>query len=133
MITEKQAMNETSNSALEKRENPVRNRVFTPPVNVYETNEETILVVDMPGVDEKSVNITFEKDILTIEGNTSIKTPEGYQLSYSEFKQGDYVRRFTINKSIDLDKTKAVMKNGRLTLTLTKVKPNYKKIEVQSE
>ena len=84
-------------------------------------------------VDEKSVEISYEKDILTIEGRNSYNVPEGFEPMYLEFKTGDYLRKFNVNKPIDLEKSKAVMKNGKLTLSLAKVKPNTKRIEVKSE
>lgn len=43
-------------------------RVYTPAVDIYETTEAIVLVADMPGVDESSVDVTLEKSVLTIYG-----------------------------------------------------------------
>ena len=120
---------ETQNPTVEK----VTKRYITPSVNIYETEEDTRIILDMPGVDEKSVDISYEKDVLTIEGRNSYQVPEGFESMYVEFKTGDYIRKFNVNKPVDLEKSKAVMKNGKLTLHLAKVKPNTKKIEVKVE
>lgn len=129
MVKQELQTQEVKNPSLEKS----AKRYITPAVNIYETQEDTRIILDMPGVDEKSVDISYEKDVLTIEGRNSYQVPEGLESVYVEFKTGDYIRKFNVNKPIDLDKSKAVMKNGKLTLYLAKVKPNTKKIEVKVE
>jgi HSP20 family protein len=129
MLQQEIQKQEIQNTSPEK----VNKRYITPAVNIYETEEDTRIVLDMPGVDEKSVEISYDKDILTIEGRNSYTVPEGFESVYVEFKTGDYIRKFNINKPIDLEKSKAVIKNGKLTLHLAKVKPNTRKIEVKSE
>jgi HSP20 family molecular chaperone IbpA len=105
---------------------------FSPPVNIYEQASETILVVDLPGVDEKGVDISFEKDTLIIKGDPTYTVPEEYKIVHREFLLGQYVRKFTINKPIDLEKVSAVIKNGRVTLHLPYTTLNSKKIEVKT-
>lgn len=129
MLQQELQKQETPKSTVEK----VNRRFITPSVNIYESAEETKIIFDMPGVDEKSVDISYDKDVLTIEGRNSYSVPEGFEGAYIGFKTGDYLRKFNINKPVDLEKSKAVMKNGRLTLHLSKVKPNTTKIEVKTE
>ncbi len=129
MLQQELQKQETTKSTVEK----VNRRYITPAVNIYESAEETKIIFDMPGVDEKSVDISYDKDVLTIEGRNSYLVPEGFEGAYVGFKTGDYLRKFNINKPVDLEKSKAVMKNGRLTLHLSKVKPNTTKIEVKTE
>jgi HSP20 family molecular chaperone IbpA len=129
MLQQELQKQETPKSTVEK----VNRRYITPSVNIYESAEETKIIFDMPGVDEKSVDISYDKDVLTIEGRNSYSVPEGFEGAYIGFKTGDYLRKFNINKPIDLEKSKAVIKNGRLTLHLSKVKPNTTKIEVKTE
>jgi HSP20 family molecular chaperone IbpA len=62
-------------------------RVYMPRVDIYEQDDETVLVADMPGVDENSVDITLEKNVLTIKGYVEDHM-EGYGLAYSEY--GDW-------------------------------------------
>lgn len=129
MLQQELEKKETQRPEIEK----VNKRYITPAVNIYESAEETKIIFDMPGVDEKSVDISYDKEMLIVEGRNSYSVPEGLEGTYIGFKTGDYLRKFNVNKPIDLDKSKAVMKNGRLTLQLAKIKPNATKIEVKTE
>jgi len=96
-------------------------RLYTPPVDIIEQKEYIILVADMPGVDAHSVNITVDKDLLTIHGDVDTEAHQGQKLVYSEYGTGDYERTFTLSSEIDRDNIKASMKDGVLRLTLPKV------------
>ena len=111
-----------------------RNRkIFIPPVDIMEKDNAIVLFSDMPGVDEKSVDITLEKNILTITGTIEPEQYKDYRIAYAEYNIGDYRRSFTISDTIDQDNIKATVKNGMLTLTLPKAKPaRAKKIEVKA-
>ena len=117
----------SNNTVAEKKE------IYIPLVNINETSTETILTVDLPGVDEKGVDVSFEKDGLTIKAEPSLVVPEGYKILHKEYFMGQYIRKFSINKPIDIEKVSAVIKNGRLTLKLPFTAPNSKKIEVKTE
>jgi HSP20 family molecular chaperone IbpA len=96
--------------------------VYTPRVDIRETEAEVTLVADMPGVDETSVTIDLEGSELVIRGRFVPKAPEGYSLTYQEYGSGDYERAFTLGETIDRGKIKAVVKDGVLQLTLPKAK-----------
>ncbi len=116
---------------LQKKE--TRRRI-SPDVDVIEKNEEFVLIADMPGVDEKGLDLTLEKDILIIRGETSVEIPEEYRLRHSEYSEGRYERRFTLSQEIDRDRIKATIKNGVLRIVLPKADTaKIKKIEVTSE
>jgi HSP20 family molecular chaperone IbpA len=104
-----------------------------PLANINESVEEIQLIIDMPGVDEKSLNINLEDEILSITGEAADFNNEGYRPLYIEFKTGIYQRKFQIQKPIDFENSKAVIKNGRLTLILKKLKPEVKKINIATE
>jgi HSP20 family molecular chaperone IbpA len=110
-------------------------KVFLPAVNIYETQERIVLMADMPGVDEKSVDITLENDVLTLQGRSAVDLPQGLQWAYAEYTPGDYRRSFTLSaEQVNRDGIEAVLKNGVLKVTLPKseaVKP--KKIAVKTE
>ena len=95
-------------------------RVFVPAVDIIEKNNDIVLLADMPGVDEKSVEITLEKDLLTIHGHTEPKFPENHRLIVSEYGVGDYERTFTLSDEIDKEHIQATVKDGVLRLTLPK-------------
>lgn len=108
------------------------NRVFIPQADIYESKDSITVLADMPGVDQNSIDITIEKNVLTITASVRPAEQKGYSLSYSEFQMGDYRRTFTLSNEIDRDNIEAVVKNGVLKLTLPKSKESLpKKIVVK--
>jgi HSP20 family molecular chaperone IbpA len=107
-------------------------RVYTPLVDIYETNEAVLLVADMPGVDQNSVDVTLEKNVLTIYGHVEWQMPESHNLAYREYGIGDYQRSFTISNQIDWEHIQGTVNNGVLRLTLPKAGPaQTRKIEIK--
>ena len=96
---------------------------FVPRTDIYETSEAIHVVTDMPGVHEEAVDITLEKNVLSINGSVDIEKPEGYAPSYIEYDMGDYQRSFTLSNKIDFEGITANMSDGILHLTLPKVGP----------
>jgi HSP20 family molecular chaperone IbpA len=94
---------------------------FVPRADIYETEEAITVVADMPGVDETSLDITLENNVLSIDGFVEPMKPEGYSLAYAEYQVGDYQRAFTLSDQIDRDGIEAVIKDGVLRLYLPKV------------
>ncbi len=108
-------------------------RLYCPAVDIIERKDDIILIADMPGVDERSVDVTIEKDVLTIYGEVEPEIPENHRLVSSEYGVGDYQRSFIISDEIDSDKIKATVKNGVLKLILPKVEAiKTKKIPVEA-
>ena len=105
---------------------------FVPRADIYETNEGIVVLADMPGVDEESIDITLEQNVLTINGYVASQRPEDYSLAYAEYRVGDYQRRFTVSDQIDKDNIGATMKDGVLRLHLPKAEPSTKKISVKA-
>ena len=95
-------------------------RVYVPRVDIYESADDIVIVADMPGVDESSVDVALEKNVLTINGQVEPEQPENYRLAYAEFEAGDYSRSFTLSNRIDQENIKAAVKNGVLRLWLPK-------------
>jgi HSP20 family protein len=108
-------------------------RTLVPPADIYETKDSVHLVADMPGVDEKSVDITLQKSVLTITGRVEPRDTEGFRRVYAEFEEGDYSRSFQLSGEVDSSKIKATMKNGVLHVSVPKLKPAQKKIPVLAE
>ena len=124
-------LQKTQNTAAMER---IRNvKTFVPRVDIYETREALFLIADMPGVDDKTVEVELEKNILTISGRVEDGKIKDYTLVFSEYEVGDYERTFTLSDEIDREKIKATVKQGVLRLELPKaekVKP--KKIAIQA-
>lgn len=95
-------------------------RVFKPDVDITEQKEDTVLTADLPGVDDKSLDITLEKNVITIRGRVEPEIPAGYRLAYGEYEVGDYERAFTLSDEVDKDRIQATIKNGVLRLVLPK-------------
>jgi HSP20 family molecular chaperone IbpA len=105
---------------------------FVPRADIYETQEKVVVVADMPGVDETSVEITLEEDVLSIKGHVEVAQPENYNLAYAEYRIGDYARSFTVSSHIDQDNIEATVKDGVLRLHLPKVQPITRNITVKA-
>lgn len=102
-----------------------------PAVDIFESEQNLILVADMPGVDKERLDVNFERGILTLKGEINA-SGRGEPL-YREFSLGSsYYRQFELSDDFDTEKTSAEFKNGVLTLTLAKsetAKP--KRIEIR--
>lgn len=95
-------------------------RCFVPRVDIYETGQDIFLAADMPGVDDRSVDITLEKGVLTITGNVEPVQPDNYSLAYAEYTVGDFQRSFSLTDQIDQEHIEATVKDGVLRLRLPK-------------
>ena len=124
-------LQKTQNTTATER---IRNvKTFVPRVDIYEAKEALFLIADMPGVDDKTVDVELEKNILTISGRIENGKFKDHTLVFSEYEVGDYERSFTLSDEIDREKIKATVKQGVLRLELPKaekVKP--KKIAIQA-
>jgi HSP20 family molecular chaperone IbpA len=95
-------------------------RVFSPQVDILERRDDIVVMADMPGVDEKSVDINLEKNVLTIYGAVEEEACVGQRPFYTEYGVGDYERIFTLSDEIDRDRIQATVKNGVLKVVLPK-------------
>lgn len=127
------AVNEQENQPLTKIERSRERHLFVPRVDIFEQGNEIILVADMPGVNEQTVDITLEKNILTIDGRVDDQEVSGYSLAYREYRVGDYHRTFALSDEVDRNNIEALVKNGVLHLRLPKApEAQTKKISVKS-
>jgi HSP20 family protein len=107
--------------------------VYVPRTDIYESKEKLVLLADMPGVQQESVDITLERNMLTIVGRVSSPDVEGYNLTYAEYGVGNFRRVFTLSNEVDREGIQASMKDGVLKLILPKSQRAIpKKISIQS-
>ncbi len=104
----------------EQTERTHARRAFIPRSDIYETENEIIVLADIPGAGEKDVDITLEKDVLTINAFVNPQRLNGYELAYAEYDEGDYQRSFRLSDEIDRDHIDASVSNGVLRLCLPK-------------
>ena len=95
-------------------------RCFIPRTDIYEVEDEIILALDMPGINENAFEITLEKNILNVKGYAQIEDADEFSLTLAEYETGDYERSFRVSDEIAKDKIEAVYKDGVLRLTLPK-------------
>ena len=108
--------------------------VYLPAVDIVEKKNEIVVIADMPGVDDRSVDITLEKNTLIIYGKVSNETPKDHRLILAEYGIGDYARSFTLSEEVDRDRIQASVKNGVLRIVLPKAAAaRTRKIEVTAE
>lgn len=106
---------------------------FVPRADIYELDDQIVIVADVPGADESSIDITLEKNILTINATIDPVFPQGYTLQSAEYEIGDYHRSFRLSNEIDQEKIDAVVKDGVLRLYLTKAdQARTRKISVKA-
>lgn len=120
MTTTCQTENSESRSCVEN--SGVQEKVFLPRVDILETEESLCLRADLPGVSEEDLDITLEKNLLTIRGTVKKLNPEGYTLGYREYEEGNYERTFTIPQEVDREGIEASLNQGTLWLTLPKAR-----------
>ena len=98
-------------------------KVYVPKVDIYETKDAIVLLADMPGVDEKTVDITLEKNALILKGTVEPFPIKDHSIAYAEYDTGDYERAFTISDAVDRERIEAAVRNGVLRVTLYKAEP----------
>ncbi len=109
-------------------------KIFNPDVDIIERKEDIMVVADMPGVDEASVDITLENNVLSIYGKVDWNPPEKLKLLHGEYGIGDYQRVFTLSGEVNREKIEAAVNNGVLKIVLPKADAiKTKKIAVRAE
>jgi HSP20 family protein len=106
---------------------------YEPVVNIFEDEQALTIVAEMPGISEKDVEIDLREGVLTLLGKNQVKESDCEGL-YTEFRRGNYLRRFTLTDTIDQENISAIMNHGLLKVVLPKqdrVKP--RKIQVRTE
>ena len=107
--------------------------VFMPPADIYETEDNIVVLAEMPGVSSEGVDISLERRVLTIRGRSASRDHSGYHRVYNEYSDGNYERVFTLSENIDRDRIEATLKDGVLQLVLPKAEAaKARKIELKS-
>jgi HSP20 family protein len=94
--------------------------VFRPDVDILERAEDYRVLVDLPGADENSVEVRFDKDVLRIEATQTSAPDAAWTARHLEYEPGAYAREFRIAEGIDVDGIEASLRHGVLELRLPK-------------
>jgi len=117
---------------LAKGEKTVPARYYVPSTDIFETDDALVLVMEVPGVDRKNVEVRLENDELRIEARIDFANYDGMEPLYTEYNVGHFARTFTLPQVIDQSNIGALLNDGVLTLTLKKgQKAQPRKIEIK--
>jgi HSP20 family protein len=95
--------------------------VFTPEVDIFETDKAITLLADIPGVKPEKLNIDLRDNILTITGDVDHLEAADEEFLAFEYETGRFYRQFTLSEVIDQTKIDAKLNLGVLRLSLPKV------------
>ena len=104
-----------------KEETTIPARIFLPAADIYEAENDLTVILEMPGVEKKNVDIRVQDGALIVEGRLDLTKYQGLQPVYTEYNIGHYARSFRLSGKIDQNKIAAEMKDGVLSLKLPKV------------
>jgi len=118
-MTETQALQAREKQELqEERTRP--GLVFRPDVDILENPDEFVIYADLPGVDDKCVDVRLDKGILTLDARLATSPESSWSPLHTEYRLGSYHREFRISEDIDANGVSAKMHNGVLELVLPK-------------
>lgn len=108
--------------------------IFTPCIDIYDSEEGLVLTADLPGVTIDSLELQVQDNKLTLFGRVAPSLPENARIVHQEYGVGDFLRSFILSDEVDHERLTASMSNGVLKVVLPKApaaKP--RRIEVSSD
>jgi len=107
---------------------------FAPPVDVYEDEHNVTLKIEVPGIEEKDIDVRIENNVLTVHGERKFEKEEKEE-NYRrvERQYGSFTRTFTLPNTVDSEKVSADYDKGVLKIALPKkaeAKPKQIKVNV---
>jgi HSP20 family protein len=121
----------------EGRDESLTTSSFAPAVDVYEDEHNVTLKIEVPGIDEKDIDVRLENNTLNVHGERKIEKEEKEE-NYRrvERQYGSFTRAFTLPTTVDSEKVSATYDKGVLKVTLPKkaeAKPKQIKVTVGTE
>jgi HSP20 family protein len=95
--------------------------VFTPAVDIFETEQTITVLADMPGVTPETLNIDLRENVLTLAGRVAEPQGPKEDVILREYQAGTFVRTFSLSEVVDQSKIDARLSDGVLRLELPKV------------
>jgi len=107
--------------------------IFTPAVDIFETDTAITLLADIPGVEAENLDIDLRNDVLTLGGDVSEPGSPDETGILREYRTGKHIRQFALSETVDQSKIEAELKDGVLRLVLPKAeKAVPRKIKVKA-
>ena len=118
----------------EGREESLTTSTFSPAVDVYEDEHNVTLKIEVPGIDEKDIDVRIENNTLTVQGERRFEKEEKEEnFRRVESRYGSFTRTFTLPSTVDAEKVQANYDKGVLKIQLAKkqeAKPKQIKVNV---
>lgn len=112
---------------------PGMERAWAPAVDMFETKDDLVVTVELPGMNEKDINVSITGEMLTLKGERTSGAPKEESVYRGERWYGKYERNLTLPYPVQSDKVKATYRDGVLTINLPKaeeLKPKAIKVDV---
>ncbi|RKY10760.1 MAG: Hsp20/alpha crystallin family protein [Planctomycetota bacterium] len=110
---------------------------FMPHVDVKEDEKKIQVTAELPGMDEKDIEVTLKDDFLVVQGEKREETEDkGKDYYHSECRYGSFHRAIPLSAEVDESKVEAKFKKGVLNITLPKTaeaQQRRKKVEIKAE
>jgi HSP20 family protein len=108
--------------------------VFTPPIDIFETDEGLVLLADLPGVSAETLELQVQDNKLTLFGRVGPQVPESARPLHREYEVGHFLRSFILSDEVDHERISAKLNHGVLEVMLPRVKRSEpRRIPVASE
>ncbi len=102
-----------------------RGDAWRPAVDIHESDGNLVLRAEIPGINERDIEVKLEGNVLTLKGERKPETEDRNNYYLQETFHGSFTRSFTLPETVDAEKIKADYKNGILTITIPQ-KPEVK-------
>ncbi|HVM02629.1 MAG TPA: Hsp20/alpha crystallin family protein [Acidimicrobiales bacterium] len=103
------------------------------PMDAYRHGEQFVVHFDLPGVEASSIDLTVEKNVLTVSAQRQWQPAEGDQVVASERPQGSFSRQLFLGEGLDTERIEASYDNGVLTVTVPVAdQARPRKVEISS-
>ncbi len=105
---------------------------FSPFVEIFEKDNVLRLAAELPGVPKENLEVTVDKGILSIRGESALGLPDSAKQVYGEFGEGVFYRAFTLPEEYNSERIEARLDNGVLVVEIPKAeRAKRKKISIQ--
>ena len=136
-VTLQDRMNRLFPRGPEGQDEALTTTAFAPPVDVYEDEHNVTLKIEVPGIDEKDIDVRIENNTLTVHGERKFEKDEKEE-NYRrvERQYGSFTRTFTLPNTVDQESVQADYDKGVLKIKLAKkaeAKPKQIKVNVGSQ
>jgi HSP20 family protein len=104
------------------------------PMDAYRSADEVVVMFDLPGLDPDAVDVSVERNVLTVKAERRPTAHDGVELQFSERPLGVFSRQLSLGDNLDTDHIKATYDGGVLTLRIPVVaEAKPRKIEISAE